>query len=78
MWTAAKIQIADDNSYLVRVPFREGHEQKTEQKTLRIKETITIEIIMCQSWFARDVTAAMLEVENKGISLFWELNSIFM
>ena len=28
--------------------------------------------------FARDVTAAMLVVENKSISLLWELNSIFM
>ena len=24
-------------------------------------------------WFARDVTAAMLVVKNKGISLLWEL-----
>ena len=42
---------------------------------------ITIEIIMCQSsesWFARDVTAAMLEVKNKSISLLRELNPIFM
>ena len=29
-------------------------------------------------WFARDVTAAMLVVNNKSISLLWELNSIFM
>ena len=29
-------------------------------------------------WFARDVTTAMLVVKNKSISLFWELNSIFM
>ena len=29
-------------------------------------------------WFARDVTAAMLVVKNKSISLLWELNSIFM
>ena len=28
--------------------------------------------------FARDVTAAMLVVKNKSISLLWELNSIFM
>ena len=28
-------------------------------------------------WFARDVTAAMLVVKNKNISLLWELNSIF-
>ena len=27
-------------------------------------------------WFARDVTAAMLVVKNKSISLLWELNSI--
>ena len=29
-------------------------------------------------WFARDVTAAMLVVKNKSVSLLWELNSIFM
>ena len=29
-------------------------------------------------WFARGVTAAMLVVKNKNISLLWELNSIFM
>ena len=28
-------------------------------------------------WFARDVTAAMLVVKNKRISLLWELNSIY-
>ena len=28
--------------------------------------------------FARDVTAAMLLVKNKSISLLWEINSIFM
>ena len=27
--------------------------------------------------FARDVTAAMLVIRNKNISLHWELNSIF-
>ena len=31
-----------------------------------------------ESWFARDVTAAMLEVKNKSISLLRELNPIFM
>ena len=29
-------------------------------------------------WFARDVTAAMLVVKDKSISLFWELNLIFI
>ena len=29
-------------------------------------------------WFACDVTAAMLMVKNKSISLVWEQNSIFM
>ena len=28
-------------------------------------------------WFAHDVTAAMLVVKNKSISLLWELNSNF-
>ena len=28
--------------------------------------------------FARDVTAVMLVVKNKSISLLWEINSIFM
>ena len=28
--------------------------------------------------FARDVTAAMLVIKNKSISLLWETNSIFM
>ena len=32
----------------------------------------------CNCWFARDLTAAMLVVKNKSISLLWELNSIFM
>ena len=27
---------------------------------------------------ARDVTAAMLVIKNKSISLLWEINSIFM
>ena len=31
-----------------------------------------------REWFARDVTAAMLVVKNKSISLLWELNSVFM
>ena len=29
-------------------------------------------------WFASDVTAAMLVVKNKNISLRWEMNSILM
>ena len=29
-------------------------------------------------WFARDVTAAILDDKNKSISLLWELYSIFM
>ena len=29
-------------------------------------------------WFVRDLTAAMLVIKNKSISLLWELNSIFM
>ena len=29
-------------------------------------------------WFVRDVTAAMLVIKNKNISLLWELNTIFM
>ena len=33
---------------------------------------------MTYCWFARDVTAAMLVVNNKSVSLRWELNSIFM
>ena len=36
----------------------------------------TSEDIQC--WFERDVTAAMLVVKNKSITLLWELNSIFM
>ena len=35
-------------------------------------------IIRSYCWFARDVTAAMLVVKNKTVSLRWELNSIFM
>ena len=29
-------------------------------------------------WFSSDVTAAMLVVKNKSISLRWEMNSILM
>ena len=29
-------------------------------------------------WFASDVTAAMLGVKNKSVSLRWEMNSILM
>ena len=29
------------------------------------------------TWFARDITAAMLVVRNKSISPLWKLNSIF-
>ena len=36
----------------------------------------TVQTTYCS--FARDVTAAMLVVKNKSISLLWELNSIFM
>ena len=36
------------------------------------------EAMSSNCWFARDVTAAMLVVKNKSISLLWELNSIFM
>ena len=32
----------------------------------------------CSCWFALDVTAAMLVIKNKSISLRWELNAIFM
>ena len=35
-------------------------------------------LITAYCWFARDVTAAMLVVKNKSISLLWEQNSIFM
>ena len=38
-------------------------------------QSVTVELYC---WFARDVTAAMLVVKNKSISLLWELNSIFM
>ena len=36
------------------------------------------EVMSSNCWFARDVTAAMVVVKNKSISLLWELNSIFM
>ena len=36
------------------------------------------ETIVNNCWFARDVTAAMLVVKNKSISLLWELNSVFI
>ena len=40
------------------------------------EECCKLKIPYC--WFARDVTAAMLVVKNKSVSLRWELNSIFM
>ena len=44
-----------------------------------VTKRITLPLILCYyCWFARDVTAAMLVVKNKSISLLWELNSIFM
>ena len=33
---------------------------------------------MTNYWYAGDVTATMLAVKNKNISLLWELNSIFI
>ena len=42
----------------------------------RIKHLHSDKVNYC--WFARDVTAAMLVVKNKSISLLWELNSTFM
>ena len=35
-------------------------------------------VILIYCWSAGDVTTAMLAVKNKSISLFWELNSIFI
>ena len=35
-------------------------------------------VIFIYCWSAGDVTAAMLVVKNKSISLLWELNSIFI
>ena len=46
-----------------------------------IKEDWLVQASVVQGWialFARDVTAAMLVVKNKSISLLWELNPIFM
>ena len=40
--------------------------------------SVTETFLLTYCWFARDVTAAMLVVKNKSISLLWELNSIFM
>ena len=39
---------------------------------------VAIFVVFVNCWFAGDVTAAMLVVKNKSISLLWELNSIFM
>ena len=39
---------------------------------------VAIFLLFVNCWFARDVTAAMLVVKNKSISLLWELNSTFM
>ena len=39
---------------------------------------VAIFLVFVNCWFAGDVTAAMLVVKNKSISLLWELNSIFM
>ena len=36
------------------------------------------EKLNANSWFASDVTAAMLVVKNKRVSLRWEMNSILM
>ena len=36
------------------------------------------EKLLSYCWFASDVTAAMLVVKNKSISLRWEMNSILM
>ena len=35
-------------------------------------------LIIAYCWFANDVTAAMLVVKNKRVSLRWEMNSILM
>ena len=35
-------------------------------------------LLVLYCWFACDVTAAMLMVKNKSISLVWEQNSLFM
>ena len=54
---------------------------------LRIKNIIYFILLLYEKknsyffvvcWLVRDVTAAMLVVKNKSISLLWELNSIFM
>ena len=38
----------------------------------------SIATVIRNCWFASDVTAAMLVVKNKSISLRWEMNSILM
>ena len=45
---------------------------------LRVLQLILQVSYMQYFWFARDVTAAILVVKNKSISLRWELYSIFM
>ena len=44
----------------------------------KFPELLVTRVKTLYRWFARDVTAAMLAVKNKSISLLWEINSIFM
>ena len=41
------------------------------------KTCCIVNLNLCHCWFGRDVTATMLVVKNKIISLLWQFNSIF-
>ena len=63
-----------------------SHRKIQENHCLRTRTSHQLTISICvpkmvwptYCWFASDVTAAMLVVKNKRVSLRWEMNSILM
>ena len=55
-----------------------GRKKKKKNHLLFNTALVAIFVVFVNCWFAGDVTAAMLVVKNKSISLLWKLNSIFM
>ena len=60
-------------SFRKRLPRLYGQQPHRE-----IPTSISLYIHPVNCWFASDVSAAMLVVKNKSISLLWEMNSILM
>ena len=66
------------NTSLKTSPKRSPLSTTAPQFRSRVDVAQRINCSAAYSWFASDVTAAMLVVKNKRVSLRWEMNSILM